>query len=186
MSEEMITLPHDIAIAPLEVREHYLKCIADGQTPRFAEMVALSSPPGTTGMDRTFMEGRNNMEWLSGMPKRQADRMVREARSAGIDVAGKYYVAGIADKRGFRDPSAWVTGRDDVLRVAKQRNLEVRGQINYTPPEAPPKPAVGLKKSVVKELAAKEMAKNKSLSKAQAEGIVREKHTPRWKRAGSA
>lgn len=186
MDDEMITLPSEIASAPLDVREHYIRMISSGQTQAFALMAALQCPPGVSGMDRTFMEGRNNMEWLNAMPKRQADRMVREAKAAGVDVAGKYYVSGIADKRGHCDPAAWVTGRDDVLRVAKKRNLEVRGQIQYTPPPSPPKPSVGLKDSIVKELAAKERAANKSLTKKAAEALVREKHTPRWKKGRSS
>jgi hypothetical protein len=179
-------LPHEIAASSAEVQRHYLKCIADGQSPRFAEMVALMQPPGVQGTDSKFMEGRNSGEWLNAMPKRQANFIVREAKAAGIDVSGKYYHSGLADRRGWCDPEAWISGKDDLIRVAKKRKLQVTGQVNYTPPEAGESRRVGLAKDIVASLAKQEMAKNPSLTKRQAAAIVREKHTPRWAKGRKA
>lgn len=177
----MNDLPFDIENASREVRSAYVRMVKSGVAPRLAEMLALQQPPCVRGTDSKFMEGRNNGEWLSQMPKRQADFITREAKAAGIDIAGKYYHSGIADKRGWLDKEAWISGKDDLLRVAKKRKLMVSGQVNYVPPDAaePPK-RVGLAKDVVASLSKQEMAKNPSLTKKQAAGIVRDRHTPHW------
>lgn len=175
-------LPYDIALASREVQDHYRKLIAAGQTPRFAEMVALQQAPGVHGTNDSWMAGRKNAEWLDDMPKRTAKWLLREAKQAGIATEGRYYMGGIADSRAHLDPEAWVADREDVLRVAKKRRLELRGQINYEPPEgvAPPKRRNGLNPRLVRELARKEMKKEPGLTRAAAEQRVREKHTPHW------
>jgi hypothetical protein len=133
-------------------------------------MVALQAPPGTKGTDRAFLEGRQNNEQLNDMPKRQAQYVSREAREAGISISGKYYCAGIADKRGWKDPAAWVTSNDDVLRVARKRRLHVTGSVNYDPGEAPPK-RVLLSESIIKD----EMRKEKRKNPRAKDGELREK-----------
>ena len=181
-----MNLPPEITFAPPHVQAHYRAMIADGQTERWAVMCALQQPPGVHGTDGSFMEGRNGGEWLNQMPKHQADFMTREAKAAGIDISGKYYCSGLADKRGWTDPEAWVSGRDDVLRVAKKRKLSVKGQVNYEPPEqAPAKRGAPLAKDTVASLARSEMRKNPALSKREAAAKVREKHTPHWVKKSS-
>ena len=171
-----MNLPVDIQNAHPKVQAHYRKMIEDGQTPRWAEMCALQAPPGHSGTDKTFMEGRCNGEWLNDMPKRQADYIVREAKAAGIDTAGKYYHSGIANKRGWCDKEAWVSGRDDVVRVAKKRNLEVRGSINVDATQKdPPKKSVPLSKSALRNITGKRRP-----SEAEVSSAIK-KHAPRWK-----
>lgn len=171
-------LPHDIAVASPSVQSHYKAMIADGQTERWAEMAALQQAPASQGTDREFMHGRNAGEFLNGMPKRQADYITREAKAAGIDISGKYYFSGLADKRGWTDPEAWVSGRDDVLRVANKRNLGLTGQINREAHEEPPKRSVGLADDIVEDLAKKQVG----MSGEAAKESVRDKHTPHWKK----
>lgn len=177
----MSDLPFDIANADTATQAHYRKMIADGQSPRFAEMCALMQAPGTKGSDRAFMEGRLDGNWMDGLPKRQANWMVKEARAAGINPTGKFYLSGIADKRGHMDPRAWVDSIDDVRRVAKDRNLNVQGMVNI---EASPEPQrqVALNPKVARELARKEMTKDPGLPFKDALAKVKEKHTPRWKK----
>ena len=174
-------LPHDIANASTEVQRHYLKCIAAGQSPRFAEMVALQQPPGTKGTDRAFLEGRNNQEWLDDMPKRQANYILKEAKAAGISTAGKVYMSGLADKRGWCDPSAWISDVSDIKKVAKARNLQVRGIVDIDAEQAPPK-RVDLNPKIARELAKKERKKSPGLSKAEATERVKAKHLPHWRK----
>ena len=177
-----IPLPFEIEAAPEEIQQHYLRMIRDGQSLGFALMCALQQPPGTKGTDRAFQQGRLDGNWLDKIPPRQAKRMVREAKAAGIDISGKQYVSGLADKRGHMDPMAWVSDTADVKRVAKARNLTVQGAVTHEAAELPPRASVGLNQKIIKEMAKKELAKNPGLTKAQAENIVREKHTPRWKK----
>ena len=163
----------------LEVQKHYLRMIADGQEPRFAEMCALQQPPGTKGMDRTFMEGRMDGSWLDKLPKKQAMRMLREAKADGISTAGKYYMSGLADARGHRDPEAWVDSVDDIRRVARNRNLQVQGVVNIESTPVPPK-RVPINPKIVRKLSSQLMAQDKKLSRQEASRIVRERHTPHW------
>jgi hypothetical protein len=157
-------LPPDIASASAESQAHYKKMIADGQSPRFAAMCALRIAPGTKGSDRAFLEGRQNNQQLDAMPKLQAQYLVREAKQAGINPSGKYYCAGIADRRGWRDPAAWVTSGDDVLRVAKKRRMAVSGSVNYDPGPAPPERKV-LSESIIRDEMRRELKANPAANK---------------------
>jgi hypothetical protein len=177
-----IDLPPDISNASAEVQRHYRKMISDGQTPRWAEMCALQAAPAVHGTNDSWMKGRKNGEWLDGLPTKQAKWMLKEAKAAGISTEGKFYMSGIADKRCHLDAEAWVSDREDVLRVAKKRKLELRGQISYQPPEgvAPPKRANGLNPRLVRELAKKEVRENPGTTLRAAERRIRETHTPHW------
>lgn len=174
-------MPPDIANAAPHVQHHYLKVLEMGYGEKWAAMVALQQPPGTSGTDRAFQQGRLDGNWMDEMPVHMAKRMVREAKAAGIDITGKQYMSGLSDKRGHCDPEAWVSDLSDVRRVAKKRNLQVRGIINVDAVETPPK-QVDLNPKIAKELAKKEIAKNPSLSMKEAISKVKEKHTPRWKK----
>lgn len=176
-----IDLPYDIAMASSDVQQHYLKMLADGQSPRFAEMCALQVAPGTKGSERAFMEGRLDGNWMDGLPKRQAKWMLAEARKAGINPTGKFYMSGLADKRGHMDPEAWVDSIDDVRRVARKRNLNVQGAVTIEARDEGRK-EVALNPRIEKEFAKKEIAKNPKLKLGEAIERVRQKHAPRWKR----
>lgn len=178
-----MTLPHDIERASSEIRWHYMRMIADGQTPRFAEMAALQQPPGTKGTDRTFMEGRLDGSWLNQMPKPQADRMVRQARAAGINTSGRFYMGGLADKRGHMDPEAWVDSTADIKRVAQKRDLTVSGIIEYTPPEKPNlKKSIDVAPDILRDHVRKELAANPGMRKLDAVERVKDRIVPHWKR----
>lgn len=177
----MSKLPYDIERAGPEVQAHYLRMIRAGQSPRFAEMCALQAPPGTQGTDRAFMEGRLSGNWLDDLPLRQAKWMSSEAKKAGINISGKYYMGGLADKRGHLDPEAWVGGVDDIKRVAIKRNLTVKGIVNVEGREVEPK-RVDLNPKIARELAKKEIAKNPKLSMQEAIEKVKDRVVPRWKK----
>jgi post-segregation antitoxin (ccd killing protein) len=177
----VIQLPFDIQRASAEVRSHYISMINAGQSPRFAEMCALQQPPGTKGTDRAFQEGRLAGNQWDELPARQAKKMIREAKAAGINISGKQYVSGLANKLGHCDPRAWVSDLSDVKRVAKDRNLNVSGLVNIEATELPPI-RHDLNPRIAKELAKKEIAKNPKLSMQEALVKVKEKHTPKWKK----
>lgn len=173
-------LPFDIANASSSVQAHYIRMVESGQNPRFAEMCALQSPPGTQGTDRAFMEGRCNNQQLDDMPARQAKYISDEARQAGINISGKYYCGGLADHRMWKDPEAWVSSNDDVLRVAKKRRMMVTGSVNYDPGPAPPQRKL-ISESIVKDLMRREKKKNPSAKTAELREKVIEKHAYRVK-----
>lgn len=178
----MTEVPMEVSRLGAEAVDHFLKMLADGQTEKWALMCATQTPPGTKGTDRAFQEGRLDGNWLDQLPKRQARRMVTEARKAGIDIVGKQYVSGLADKRGHLDPLAWVSDTSDVKRVAKARNLNVQGLVTHQAHEVEPKKSKPLSQAVIQELARKERAKNPDMTREQAVRNVLERHTPRWKK----
>lgn len=171
-------VPRHILDAGREAIETYRRALPYGE--RWAEMVALQIAPGTKGTDRAFLEGRQNNQQLDDLPKRQAEYMIREARAAGISISGKHYVAGIADHRGWRDPAAWVSSNDDVLKVAQKRRLAVSGSVNYDPGPAPRKTKV-LSESIIKDEMRKELRKNPRANKGELREKIIEKHAYRVK-----
>ncbi len=174
-------LPPEIQGASKEVRKHYLKVLALGHGERWALLCALQQPPGTKGTDRAFQEGRLDGNWLDDLPPRQAKRIVREAKAAGINISGKQYMSGLANKLGHCDPAAWVGDVGDLKRVAKERNLTVRGIVDIDGHEEAPVRR-DINPRLAKELAKQEMAKSPGLSMRDAIAKVKAKHTPRWKK----
>ena len=162
--------------------KHYEDCLKNGCTPQFAEMVTLGQPPIYRGSDQAFMAGRLTAGGDTLLPDQ---RLVaeREAKEAGISTSGRFYMGGIADKRQYRDPEAWVGSRDDVLSVAKRRKLQLQGQINYTPsgPPAPPK-RKEISARALRELTKQERAEHPGLTQKAAEEQVKDKYIPKWKR----
>jgi hypothetical protein len=150
-------IPQQISDRGREAVEVYKNALQYGE--RFAEMCALQIAPGTKGSDRAFMQGRMNNQQLNDMPAESAKWMVKEARAAGINISGKYYCGGLADKRRWQDPEAWVSSNDDVLRVAKKRRLAVSGTVNYDPGPAAPKRKL-INEKIVAEEVRKELRKN--------------------------
>lgn len=171
-------IPSHIERAGREAVETYKRALPYGE--RWAEMCALQTAPGTKGTDRAFLEGRQNNQQLDDLPKMQAEYMVREAKRAGISISGKHYVAGIADRRGWRDPAAWVSSNDDVLRVARKRRLAVSGTVNYDPGPAPRK-VTKLSESIIKDEMRKELRRNPKANKGDLRDKIIEKHAYKGK-----
>lgn len=176
------TVPYSVRVAGKRAIKHYLTMIKNGQTPRFAEMCATQTPPGVRGTDRAVMQGRLNGEWLDAMPRHQATRLLAEAKSAGISTEGKYYMSGLADKRGPSDPAAWIDSASDIKRVAQVRNLHVTGIVEHVAHEvAPPKP-VPLSDSAIRKLMPKYRQEHPGKKAGELREMIIEKHAPRHKR----
>lgn len=174
-------IPSEVERAGREAVESYKRALPYGE--RWATMVALQTPPGTSGTDRAFMEGRMNNQQLDDMPLRQAKYVAAEAREAGINISGKHYVGGIADGRGWRDPEAWVSNNDDILKVAQKRRLAVSGTVNYDPGPAPPQRKL-ISEKIVREEVAKERRRNPGAKVGELREKVIEKHSYRLKGRG--
>lgn len=135
-----VEVPFHIARAGATAASMYARLLSEGYGHKWAEMCALQCPPGVRGADRTFMQNRYNQQWLDDLPKDQANHLLKEARAAGVNVSGKFYMSGLADKRGPRDPAAWVDSVADIKKVAQERNLTVQGIVEHKgTPQAPPK-----------------------------------------------
>jgi hypothetical protein len=174
-------IPVEIKRAGSEAVATYKRALPYGE--KWAAMVAMQVAPGTSGTDRAFMEGRHNNQQLDDMPARQAKYVVDEATKAGVNISGKYYVGGLADKRGWRDPRAWVSSNDEILKVAHARRLCVSGTVNYDPGPAPPKRKL-ISDKIMKEEIAREKRINPSAKTADIRERVIEKHAYRPKGRG--
>ncbi len=141
-------IPQQISDAGQDAVQTYKAALPYGE--RWAEMVALQIPPGTRGTDRAFNEGRLNQQQFDDMPKKMAQRILREAAAVGINTTGKQYCAGLADKRAYCDPEAWIDSTADIVRIARKRNLSVEGVVNHKGTPVPPKRAV-LSEGIIKE-----------------------------------
>lgn len=130
-SSDTIAVPAEIRAAGRSAVEFFVRLRSEGATERWASMCALQQPPGVKGTDRAFMQGRMNNQQLDQMPVDHARNIVTLAKRAGINVSGKYYAGGLADGRGPADPRAWVSGSDDIKRVAMERNLTVSGAVDH-------------------------------------------------------
>lgn len=172
-SSSMKTVPLEIQRLGASAVSLYERLLSEGYSHKWAEMCATQQPPGLRGTDRTFMEKRSNQEWLDDMPRDQALRILREAKSAGINTSGKFYMSGIADKRGHKDPAAWVDSVADVKKVAAQRNLTVRGAVEHQGIPVPPPPPKPLSDRLTREMMAYERKKNPAL-KSKKDGEIRE------------
>lgn len=173
-------IPYEVQKAGDDAIATYKRSRASGATEQFAIMCALQTPPGTRGSDRAFMEGRYNNQQLDAMPVRQAKYVAKEARQAGINISGKYYVGGLADRRGWRDPKAWVSSNDEVLKVAQERRMAVSGSVNYDPGPAPPKRKL-INERIVREEVAKQKRLNPGARTEDLRAKVIEKHAYRAK-----
>ncbi len=127
------------------------------------------------------MEGRLTEGGDTLIPSQRAIAE-KEARQAGINTAGRYYCGGVADRRQYRDPEAWIGSRDDMLSVAKRRKLELRGQVNYTPPVKAKRKNKDISDRALRDLTKQEMSANPKLTKQDAQDLVREKYIPKGKR----
>lgn len=168
--------PLEIKTASLEVQRHYQKMIDDGQSPMFAEMCALQMPPGTKGTDRALMEGRLNNEQFDNMPKDHAQKMLKACKEAGINPNGKWYAAGLADKRGMHDPEAWVDSQADVKRVAAKRNLTVKGAVNHQGRKMPRPKSPVLSERLTKEMMQVEKHSHPTMKQGELREMVQEKY----------
>jgi hypothetical protein len=95
--------------------EIYADSIANGCSPLLADLLASRQAPGSKGTEKAFMQDRNNNGDLDKMPAPMREELLNAAHSAGVSVSGKW----------------WVSGRDDVLRICKERNLNCEGNVNY-------------------------------------------------------
>ncbi len=160
-------IPWDIQRASGSVQAFYKKMVTDGVAPRMAEMLALQQPPGLRGTDRTFMEGRYNNQQFDNMPKHHAEKMMKQARQAGINPSGKYYCSGLADGRGPSDPAAWVDGVNDVLKVARARNLTVEGAVEHKGIPMPRPKSKGLSEAATRDLMREERRRQPTMKKGE-------------------
>jgi hypothetical protein len=160
------------------VEDLFDEIVSKGETAQFAAMCAMRQPPGSRYTERAFMQDMNQS--MDGMSDYVRKHVYEQAAKAGISTQGKVHKASIGPPS---DPGAWVGSMDDVLAVAKARNLSVSGAVKHdavaTPPaKKKPKLAPDLVKRYRKAYLdqdpalAERVRKNKSASRELNERIV--------------
>jgi hypothetical protein len=135
-------IPDDVELEPIEfpivsrseeIQAKYEQMRLEGQSHNIAEMLATRSFPGVK-TDAIFNEGKfSGDSWMVG-PEQQWLR--NRAETAGVSTTGKWYCRGLADFPG--DPTAWVDGRGDVMRIAAEKNMTVHGYVEQQGHEVDP------------------------------------------------
>lgn len=129
--------------AGLAMFARYLRMRLSGESHNMAEMLALKAFPGVHGLDSTFMVGTHHQDSVLDNYRYHA------AQDAGIDTNGKRYLSGMA--RFPNDPEAWVSGRDDVVRLCESRGWNSHGMVEYEAPsiDRAPEPDIPIAKDIV-------------------------------------
>lgn len=125
----------DVEACGEEALELFERMLASGETPEFAAMCACQQPPGAKNTDRAFCEGQR--ERADRMPEVNRKLVEKKLRAKGFEPGNKFHVSGLGP---VDDPNAWVSSADDVLSIAKARNLELSGAINRKMVEKDHKP----------------------------------------------
>lgn len=95
---------------------------------RAALMFLTRRAPGSPVSDREF--NKKARERMNATPWKYMRSIVEIAKRAGINTNNKFYCGGLGR---YNDPDAWVSTNDDVIAVAKKKNLKVSGAVNHTP-----------------------------------------------------
>jgi hypothetical protein len=148
--------PYPVVGRDIRVQARYIRMRMNGQSHRMAEMLATRSFPALR-TDTEFNKGRCNGNQFEGCPAR-GDWLRAQAEAAGVSTTGKYYSSALAEYPG--DPRAWISDRGDVLRVARENGMTVRGAVEYTPPECEPKADVAVAPDILHREAGEYVARN--------------------------
>ena len=118
---------------------------------------------GLGDTDRTFMDGYMNGKSLSQMSPVARIVAMRAARAAGTSISGKQHVSGLGP---VTDPSAWVDGIGDVVRVAREKNktVTINGHVKNKATPVPRPPSKALADDLAGEMVAREVSRDPGLA----------------------
>jgi hypothetical protein len=126
---------------------NYMRMRRMGESHRMAKMLATGVSPALR-TDKEFRKGMNYQ--FAGAPA-LGDRYKAIAEAHGLSTNGLVYIRGLARFPG--DPAAWISGRGDVVRIAKERGWGVSGSVNIERREVEPPPDIEVADDIVGELA---------------------------------
>jgi hypothetical protein len=140
---ETDSLPYDVACASESVQRRYRELLAEGVSPRMAEMFALRTAPRVM-TDSVYFAGVGTLDkQIGSAPCGQLDGLIAAAQAHGFTPGvNDFYDDGLADF--FGDPKAFVPptgGRNHVRRVCEERGVanfgpvQVQGRERENPPE---------------------------------------------------
>ena len=152
-----------------EIQAHYELMIRNGESHRFAEMMALGQTPYCTSDNRRLLHGHRDGDEF-GDPRVSA-RYRQIAEEHGQNPVGKKYLSQLARFPG--DPEAWVSDASDVRRICEERNYACEGAVNVPlpRPDAPPVPDVPVADDLVDHYAEREIENDPALAEKPVEEV---------------
>lgn len=132
----------DVVLAPIEfplvsqdpeIQYRYENMRLAGESHNISDMLAHRKFAAVKS-DAVFNEGKFSGD--SGKIGPEQKWLQEQAKLQGISTNGKWYCRGLADFPG--DPTAWVDGRGDVMRIAAEKNMTVHGYVEHKGHEADP------------------------------------------------
>jgi len=124
LQDELIL--REIAMLPEPYQTVFETLVMNGETYALAHMLTMRQAPQMKQSSRAFDERAYYR--MSNMNEEMRGKMQKTAMAHGISTDGKYYVSGLGP---YSDPKAWVSSPDDILAVAKERNMTVSGGVTH-------------------------------------------------------
>lgn len=128
-----VVIPDEILERGDTAVEIYLTSVGRGESPKFAEMCALRSPPGLRGTDAINFRGTQAGNPFPDMPESLRQDYIRQCREQGISFQGKVYKTGLV-RPGYggrrMDPEALVDSTGDIKRIIERRGWGCEGMVN--------------------------------------------------------
>ena len=173
-------LPYPTVSSNIWVQSFYEQLRENGESHNMADLLAHQRPPASTytNTDRAFMHAFDG-DPVPFIPDSLKGQVIANVEANGIQARGKVYCAKLADTRGPLDPEAWVSGVDDIKRVATKRNLNVSGvvEVKGTPSKTPDVP---LAEDLIQNHMREELQKKPNADRRELrEGII-DKHAMKW------
>jgi hypothetical protein len=156
-----VTIPDCVRQAGDRAVAIYRKAIRKGESPRFAEMLALRQPPRSSGTDTTLFSGVGTLRSQIKNPLHRK-KLRENARRMGIRLTGnELYQASLA--KFPMDPRACISmaeGRTRIRKMAEANGAGCEGtvKVKAREPESEPKPKHKLHPQIVKRLVRQELA----------------------------
>lgn len=173
-----------VLVSKINTAGRFEKLVDDtpAQHDRFVRMLADQSPPRCL-TDREYLAGHYGAKWHETDPITRAKRIKNYRRLTGRNPPqNAVYEERLASQPG--DPDAFLSGRGDLLRLARKRGLKMSGAVEYTPPELPPKPRVRLAEDVIQDSIVDHVRRDPALKRkpaAELREMVIEKHGNTYK-----
>lgn len=174
-------IPADVIHAGTEAMQIYEQAIANGESQRFAEMVALrQAPRGST--DSTFFAGIGTLDKQLKRPQ-AIQELRKNARKMGVALTGnEFYQPSLA--RFPLDPRACISqseGKDRIRRMVEKDGTGCEGAINIKArePEKAPEPKYKIHPRIMRRLMKRELANpaNATLDRRELAEKIIDKHS---------
>lgn len=151
----------------------YELMVESGNSPVLAHMLACRQAPVMGQSDRSFCESLHRS--MASMSQNIRSGIIENARRAGINTDGKFYVGGLGTAS---DPSAWCSTIEDARRtLAMKPWLNATGVVTkeaaMKAENMPPPPRKRLADDLAAEMISKEMAHDPKLREKVRRGQVR-------------